>query len=97
MAQSEAHSFPQSCWSQVSLAVFSDFALPAPRRLLRGHPASALGMQELFLGGRWELLMRAWPLLPSLGETSQPSAVDLGSEACRLCLRKPCSGKLALL
>lgn len=52
MAQSEAHSFPQPCWSQVSLAVFSDFALPAARRLLRGHPVSALEMQELFVGGR---------------------------------------------
>lgn len=86
MAQSEAHSFPQPCWSQVSLAVFSDFALPAARRLLRGHSVSALEMQELFGGGRRELLMRAWPLLPSLGETSQLSAEDLGSEACRLCV-----------
>lgn len=85
MAQSEAHSFPQPCWSQISLAVFSNFALPAARRLLREHPVSALQMQELFVGGRRELLMRALTLLPR-GDPPQPPAVDLGSEACRLCV-----------
>ncbi|OBS71375.1 hypothetical protein A6R68_00072 [Neotoma lepida] len=80
MALSEAHSFLQPCWSQISLSVFSDFSLPTARRLFLGkHPVSALGIQEVFLGGRTEEEQaRGWPRLGRIDLCSMVVSWDQG-------------------